>query len=270
MDDRQLLEDIVKQSQTQPVLVDFWAEWCQPCKTLGPTLEKLERESGGSWVLVKVDVDQYPMLAQQFGVQGIPAVKLIHRGQLVDEFTGAYPEAEIIKFLARHVAPPAPAEDESTATVDEWMAAGEYDRARAALEQLLAKEPKNEETWLKYGQCWVFSNTEKAKEALTNVQEESKHVDRAASIGYLIQMLETQPAELPESKVKTYYADALNALRKKDFTAALDQFFEVLIRDREYMEDGARRAFIAIFDFLTRQHPVSKAYARRFEMAVFS
>lgn len=139
--------EVVEQSRQRPVLVDFWAPWCWPCKMLSPVLEKLAAESGGAFVLAKINTDENQALALEFNVCGIPAVKLVMDGQIAGEFTGAQPESAIRKFLSQYL--DGGEEEEKPGTRLEEakavIAAGNYDDATKKLKSLLEDEPDNAE-----------------------------------------------------------------------------------------------------------------------------
>lgn len=156
--------EVLERSLQVPVVLDLWAEWCGPCKQLGPVLEKLAVEGGGSWVLAKIDVDANPQIAQALGVQGIPAVKAVYQGQLVAEFTGALPEPEVRKWIdalveaAGGAAPPAgeseqpPPEDPRFTAIEDAVAREDYASAERDLQKLLAAEPGQPEATMMLGQ----------------------------------------------------------------------------------------------------------------------
>ncbi|MDQ7909846.1 tetratricopeptide repeat protein [Phytohabitans sp. ZYX-F-186] len=138
--------EVLERSLTTPVVIDFWAEWCQPCKQLSPILEKLAVEGGGSWVLAKVDVDSNPRLAQMFRVQGIPMVYAVVGGQPVDAFTGVVPEAQLRQWIdavlkAGGVQAPAAPEDPRLVEADDALMTGDLDTAERAYKKILAESP---------------------------------------------------------------------------------------------------------------------------------
>ncbi len=138
------MADVIQESRTQPVIVDFWAPWCGPCKQLGPILERVVRNAGGKVKLVKVDIDQSPELAQQLRIQSIPMVYAFSQGQPVDGFAGALPESQIKAFVERLTGPLAPAPEEVAIEQAKQLAeAGQLDRAAKVYERLLDAEPDN-------------------------------------------------------------------------------------------------------------------------------
>lgn len=267
MEERELLNSIIATSKARPVLVDFWAPWCEPCKTLTPTLDRLAANAEGEWELVKVNVDEAQILAAQFGIQSIPSVKLIHEGRLIGEFTGTKTEGEIVKWLEENLPKPETSEMDS---IHKLMEVGDYEKARVLLGHKILQDSEDEESKILMAKCLLFDNPNEALELLDMFTESSNFYDKALNLRTLAGFITMDVELLPNDPVKEYFAKALKELKQGNFELTLDSFFEVLIRNREYMDDGARRGFIAIFDFLGRSNKITKNYIRRFEMAVFS
>ena len=267
LDSEQLLKGIIETSADTPVLVDFWAPWCQPCRILGPILTKLAEEAAGEWILKKINVDEHPNLAAQFGIQGIPNVKLVFQGRLIGELTGALPEAEVRQWLEKHL-PEKPKGDMDV--IRELVAEGQLKKARRMLEFYLKREPDSNEAKVLLAHCLLFDKTDKAVQMVAHISETSGEYQRASWIMTLGELLKTDKKTLPTGPCLSYFEKAVTALRSQNFEAAVDHFLDVLYRDRDYADEAARKACIAIFGYLGHQHPVSKSYRRRFEMALFS
>ncbi len=278
-------KDVVEASLQVPVLIDFWAPWCAPCTQLSPVLEKLAGEANGAWRLVKINVDEHPQIAGHFQVQGVPVCMLVFQGQLVDAFQGVLPENELRAWFAERLGDGMGGATEEEAVVEEpqvdpadprqvattALVQGKFAEAAAAAE-LVVVDDDSDENRLFYARCAVFVDPEKVKAYLARISEDAELYDSAQKFTGLARVLMNDTAKLPahaNPNLAGYYKDAIEKTRAGAFEEALDQFLEVLYRDKAYDEDGARLAFIGIFEWLGRDHDVVKAYQRRFEMAVF-
>jgi putative thioredoxin len=269
--------DVLERSHEVPVLVDFWAPWCGPCRVLGPVLEKLADEYSGKFVLAKINVDESPSIAGAFGVQGIPAVKLIKDGEIAGEFTGALPEPAVREMLSRYL----PSEyDEQADEAADLEEQGKSAEAQTIYQSILDAEPTHAKSLVGLGRVLMNAgDREGALETLERISpaaEERKIADRliarlqlqgdqSADEATLRQKLAAQPDSL---EARFDLAQALAANEK--FEEALSEFLNIVKSDRGFRDDGARKAMVQIFDVLPPDDPLIDKYRSELATVLFS
>ncbi len=261
--------DVIERSSKIPVLVDFWAEWCGPCRMLSPILERLAERNGGRWVLATVNTDHHQDLAARYGVRGIPNVQLFVNGRIVNQFTGAMPERAVEQWLAKAL----PGKHEKDLeTAEALLVREDYEAARAILEGILEHEPENEQARVLLAGATIFVDAPRAAELVARIEEHSRHFPLADAIRTYARLLEkgAQPEKLAEGPAKSKYQLALGQLARHEHDAALESLIEVIRLDRAYDEDGARKAVVAIFRILGENHPLTQKYRRPFSSALYS
>ena len=259
--------EVIEASSQTPVLVDFWAPWCGPCKVIGPLLEKVEADYGGRFKLVKIDSDQEQELSQAFGIRSIPTCVLLVNGKPVDGFTGALPEGQIKAFLDKHVPAEEILEAEVTGVeVTNAPAADDPDAVREALHQAVLKTPDNDDARFDYIKLLLLEgDTDGAKVAFAPVIAKTGLVRKFDSLQRWMNAIDfaadrvdlTAGAESFDSKIALNKRDfdarfgkAQSLMAAKSWTAAMDELLEILMRDKTWGDDLARKTFIAILDII--------------------
>ena len=261
-------QDVIEESQETPVLVDFWAPWCGPCRQLSPVLERLAQEAD-DWGLVKVNVDENQDAARRYGVRGIPAVKLFHEGTPVAEFTGAKPEHTIRKWLEENV----PSESKNQLEeAKEALDAGDAETAEQLLWPLFDEEPDDPEIKVHLAQALAFRDPQRAKAlaADADIADGSLRQIRESvqTVARLLELNE-DPSSLPDDPVRDTYLEGIKALADEDFDVAIRRFIDVVRQNRDYDDDGARKACVALFTLLGSDHPATQEHRRTFDMALY-
>jgi len=261
--------DVLEASRNKPVVVDFWAPWCGPCRMLGPVLEKLASTNDGSWSLAKVNTDENPEVSRQYDIMSIPAVKLFVDGEVIDEFIGALPEAAVREWLDSAV----PSERKARLTeAKAAIEAGESKRAAAILEGVVAEEPGNVEAKMLMARASIFSDPETALALVLNAPtsgaEQVQVREAILTLARLPVFLSHREALVAEPGLDTYI-EAIEAVSRHEFEAALGGFVEVARENRGLDDDGARRACLALFTLLGEGNELTRKYRRILQMALF-
>ncbi|NHF73498.1 thioredoxin [Paracoccus xiamenensis] len=278
------MAEVVERSMEVPVIVDFWAPWCGPCKTLGPMLEAEVAKAKGRVVMAKVDVDQNQMIAGQLQVQSIPTVYAFYKGQPVDAFQGALPQSQIKQFVDKLTA--LSGDDgglgEALEAAETMLAEGAFDDAAETFEAIIGEEAENAEAWgglIRAQQA--AGKADDAAETLARVpaaiagaapveaaRAQLALARQAASAGPLEELRAKVDADPADSQARFDYATALHAAGQVE--EAVDQLLEAFRRDREWNDGAAKAQLFTIFDALKPTDPIAQKGRRKLSSLIYA
>jgi putative thioredoxin len=256
------VRDVIEESKRQPVLIDFWAPWCGPCRQLTPILEKVVRGAKGKVKLVKMNIDEHPAVPGQMGIQSIPAVIAFVNGQPADGFMGAVPESQVTAFVNKLTAgmPGAPDVAEILKEADAVLGEGDPAAAAQIYAEVLATDSTNIAALAGLAKCYVTTGAiEQAKQTLAMVPESKRNdaavkavqaaidlAEQAKAVGPVAELERKVAANPLDHQARFDLATALNASGKR--RDATDQLLEIVKRDRKWNEDGARKQLVQFFE----------------------
>jgi len=279
-------KDVIEDSRNQPVLVDFWAPWCGPCKQLTPVLEKVVNEAQGRVKLVKMNIDDHPSIAGQLGIQSIPAVIAFVDGRPADGFMGAVPESQVRQFIDR-LAGPAGADQaaEIESVLEEaagLLATGDINGAAQLYGAVMQADPENAKALAGMAECMIAANQhERAREALTDLPEElSKdaaiqavlkkldQIEEARKLGDPFALEQQLSANADDHEARMKLAKIRNVEGRRD--EAADHLLTIMRKDRTFDDDGARRQLLQFFEVWGFKDPATVSARRKLSAMLFS
>jgi putative thioredoxin len=279
---KDFMRDVVDASREVPVLVDFWAPWCGPCRQLTPLLEKAVRAAKGAVKLVKMNIDEHPQIPGQMGVQSIPAVFAFQDGRPVDGFMGALPESRIKSFIARLIGDESADAAADLDAADEALAAGDANTAAQAFAEALQKDAENERAAAGLAKCYIktgdLTRAEQTLALVPPAKADSAPVAsaraslelarKAANAGDAESLRAKLAADPNDSQSRFDLAVALNA--KGDRQGALDELLTIIRKDRAFNDDAARKELLQLFDAWGASDPATISGRQRLSSLLFA
>jgi putative thioredoxin len=277
------VKDVIEESKRQPVLIDFWAPWCGPCKQLTPILEKVVKAAKGKVKLVKMNIDDHPAIPGQMGLQSIPAVIAFVNGQPADGFMGALPESQVTAFLERLTKGAVGAEEKDLLKgAEDALAEGDATTAAEIYSALLAEDAANVPALAGLARAQVASGAlDQAKQTLALIPEAKRNdpavaparaaielTEQSQSVGPIAELEQKVAADPKDYQARFDLAVALNAKGKRE--EAVDQLMEIVRRDRKWNDDGARKQLVQFFEAWGPTDEATVAGRKRLSSVLFA
>lgn len=271
---------VVQSSMHKPVLVDFWAQWCAPCKVLMPVLEKITASYQGELLLAKVDCDVQQDIVARLGVKSLPTVVLFKDGKPVDGFTGAQSESDIRTLLAKYVNEPEQLAEDPLQTAQELFDNAAFAQAEALLKELLSGDDQQPAALVLFARCLTERGALADAEAVLNSIKDDKEKHAIAAVRAQLTFLR-QAAELPDlADLKTRLAKDANddeavfqlsiqQLARQKYEPALDNLLQLFMRNRSFADGAAHKTLLQVFELLGAEHPLVNLYRRRLYQALY-
>lgn len=271
---------VIQNSFHKPVLVDFWAEWCAPCKVLMPLLAQIAESYRGELLLAKVNCDIEQDIVMRFGIRSLPTVVLFKDGQPVDGFAGAQPESQIRAMLEPHVQQPAPAAADPLETAQALFTEGRIGDAETLLKQVLTEDNSNAAALILYARCLAERGELGEAQAVLDAVKSDEHKQALAGARAQLTFLR-QAADLPEAADlksrlaqnaeddEASYQLSIQQLARQQYEPALDGLLKLFVRNRSYAEGIAHKTLLQVFDLLGNDHPLVTTYRRKLYQAIY-
>lgn len=259
---------VLSYSQQTPVVVDFWAEWCAPCRVLGPILEKLANEAKGGFRLAKVNVDQNPKLALRYEIRGIPAVKTFKNGIIVSEFYGALPEDKVREFMREFMPNPSDLQLEKANSLYQM---GQFDDAEETYREVLEQSPESEAALLGLAKSLLRQGqSQEALSILTNFPI-SRELSSAQLLLPLARALDQMGTTAPysDNPLDAAFHNSIRLVKFGNIEAAMDGLLDILRQDKNYQEGEARRIMLALLELMDEHNPITRQYRNELASILF-
>lgn len=261
-------EEVIHASYQQPVVIDFWAPWCGPCRFIGPILEELAAKANGQWKLLKINSDEHPELANQYDVRGIPAIKMIYKGVVKAEFVGALPKYQVEKWLETNL--PDAREETLQTLLTQLQHPETRQQALAQLENLAMQNPHFTHAQIALAYEIVWTQPQRALELVKEVGEYDKWNDAAADIRNFAALMQLSlPDEEAQNPAAQYLMEAKQAQEAQNPESAIVAVIESVAANKNYHNQFARKLAISYFRTWGFDHPLTRKYRHRFDRILY-